>query len=76
MIWQKMKKNMSWKFTDEWSITFQSSVSGPAEFGLRENKRFFTNFSTYHVEKVISGEDYFVGREGFTDDPKVIFQGN
>ena len=43
---------------------------------IRENKRFFTNFSTYHVEKVISGEDYFVGREGFTDDPKVIFQGN
>ena len=29
-----MKKNMSWKFTDESSITFQSSVSGPGEFGL------------------------------------------
>ena len=29
-----MKKNMSWKFTDELSITFQSSLSGPGEFGL------------------------------------------
>ena len=28
IIWQKMKKNTSWKFTDESSITFQSSVSG------------------------------------------------
>ena len=25
---------MSWKFTDESSVTFQSSVSGPGEFGL------------------------------------------
>ena len=40
--------------------------------------RFFSSFSTYfmYLEKVIPGEDYFVGREGFTDDPKVIFQGN
>ena len=30
-----MKKNMSWKFTDESSITFQSSVSRPGEFGPR-----------------------------------------
>ena len=29
-----MKKNMSWKFTDELSVTFQSSVSGVGEFGL------------------------------------------
>ena len=29
-----MKKNMSWKFTDETSVTFQSSVSGVGEFGL------------------------------------------
>ena len=29
-----MKKNMSWKFTDELSVTFQSSVSGAGEFGL------------------------------------------
>ena len=28
-----MKKNTSWKFTDESSVTFQSSVSGPGEFG-------------------------------------------
>ena len=26
---------MSWKFTDELSVTFQSSVSGASEFGLR-----------------------------------------
>ena len=31
---QKMKKNTSWKFTDESSITFQLSISGPGEFGL------------------------------------------
>ena len=30
-----MKKNTSWKFTDELSVTFQSSVSGPGEFGPR-----------------------------------------
>ena len=29
-----MKKNMPWKFTDESSVTFQSSVSVPGEFGL------------------------------------------
>ena len=29
---------MSWKFTDESSVTFQSSVSGPGEFGLRAEK--------------------------------------
>ena len=34
IIWQKIKKNTSWKFTDESSITFQSSVRGPGEFGL------------------------------------------
>ena len=33
IIWQKMKKNMSWKFTDESFVTFQSSVSGAGEFG-------------------------------------------
>ena len=32
-----MKKNTTWKFTDELSITFQSSVSGAGEFGLRPN---------------------------------------
>ena len=34
IIWQKMKKNTSWKFTDESSVTFQSSIRGPGEFGL------------------------------------------
>ena len=29
-----MKKNTSWKFTDESSVTFQLSVSGAGEFGL------------------------------------------
>ena len=29
-----MKKNTSWKFTDELSVTFQLSVSGAGEFGL------------------------------------------
>ena len=33
-----MKKNMSWKFTDESSITFQSSISGVGEFGLGVGK--------------------------------------
>ena len=28
-----MNKNTSWKFTDESFVTFQSSVSGPGEFG-------------------------------------------
>ena len=31
---RKWRKTLSWKFTDELSITFQSSVSGPGEFGL------------------------------------------
>ena len=30
-----MKKKTSWKFTDESSVTFQLSVSGPGEFGIR-----------------------------------------
>ena len=29
-----MNKNTSLKFTEESSVTFQSSVSGPGEFGL------------------------------------------
>ena len=36
-----MKKNTSWKFTDESSITFQSSVNGPGEFGQRLESIFF-----------------------------------
>ena len=35
-----MKKNMSWKFTDESSVTFQLSVSGAGEFGLKPNTYF------------------------------------
>ena len=35
IIWQKMNKNTSWKITDESSVTFQLSVSGAGEFGLR-----------------------------------------
>ena len=31
-----MKKNTSWKVTDELSVTFQSSVSGAGEFGLKK----------------------------------------
>ena len=30
-----MKKNTSWKFTDELSVTFHLSVSGAGEFGLK-----------------------------------------
>ena len=37
-----MKKNTSWKFTDELSVTFQSSISGPGEFGLKF-KQLFTS---------------------------------
>ena len=29
-----MKINTPWKFTDELSVTFQSSISGAGEFGL------------------------------------------
>ena len=44
-----MKKNTSWKFTDESSVTFQSSVSRAGEFGLRiivprsKDSLFFSN---------------------------------
>ena len=31
-----MKKKTSWKFMDEISVTFQSSVSGAGEFGLKK----------------------------------------
>lgn len=36
-----MKKSMSWNFTDEPSVTFQSSISGPGEFGLSFIHTFF-----------------------------------
>ena len=38
-----MKKNTSWKFTDELSVTFQSSVSGVGEFGLKIKMDFFSD---------------------------------
>ena len=34
-----MKKNTSWKFTDESSVTFQLSVSGAGEFGPTLNRK-------------------------------------
>ena len=34
-----MKKNTSWKFTDESSVTFQLSVSGADEFGHNLHNR-------------------------------------
>ena len=40
-----MKKNTSWKFTDESSVTFQSSVSGAGEFG--QNLRNWNFFVLY-----------------------------
>ena len=50
IIWQKMKKNTSQKFTDESSVTFQSSVSGPGEFGLSLTKSGLADF-TAKVDK-------------------------
>ena len=48
-----MKKNTSWKFTDELSVTFQSSVSGAGEFGL---KLVFTYFSV--ANKLSNNTDF------------------
>ena len=42
-----MKKNTSWKFTDESSVTFQLSVSGAGEFGLKVNCRLKVNCKKY-----------------------------
>ena len=41
-----MKKNMSWKFTDELSVTFQLSISGAGEFGLSGTFKSTTNSDT------------------------------
>ena len=35
---KKWRKNTSWKFMDESSVTFQWSISGPGEFGLGLSK--------------------------------------
>ena len=39
-----MKKNTSWKFTDESSETFQLSISGAGEFGLKVVFCCYLNF--------------------------------
>ena len=36
IIWQKMKKNTSWKFTDD------SFVSGPGKFAIQVKRHFRT----------------------------------
>ena len=41
-----MKKNMSWKFTNESSITFQLSVSRPGEFSHRRTTYLFEKQDT------------------------------
>ena len=46
-----MKKNTSWKFMDESSITFQSSVSGLGEFGLKRICNILVHVST-HLNKL------------------------
>ena len=48
---------MSWKNTDESSVTFQLSVSGPGEFGLSLCKKPFQQFpkeiQNVHFKKLI-----------------------
>ena len=43
-----MKKNTSWKFTDKSSVTFQSSVSGPGEFGLTRDPSLLLQLHKYN----------------------------
>ena len=52
---------MSWKCTDELSVTFQSSVSGAGEFGLSAySKSLFLNHDLgsiallFHFDKVLA----------------------
>ena len=53
-----MKKNLSLKFTDESSVTFQSSVSGPGEFGPCLTL-FWTNvFATQIGDLFLENVDY------------------
>ena len=44
-----MKKNTSWKFTDELSVTFQLSVSGASEFGPNISDGKFENVSLIFI---------------------------
>ena len=53
IIWQKMKKNTSWKFTDESSVTFQLSVSGPGEFGHTGKRCFLFCWQITYIDKNI-----------------------
>ncbi len=59
-----MKKNMSWKFTDESSITLQSSVSGPGEFGCREAIEKVTK-DIFHLSRVKWFQTYPVAITSF-----------
>ena len=58
-LYQKMKKNTTWKFTDELSVTFQLSISGAGEFGLYlhtiSNKLFPINFNSLTNIRVVLG---------------------
>ena len=67
-----MKKNMSWKFTDESSETFQSSVSGPGEFGLKSKDacltmrvNFFLKLTLHYIRYVHTKK--VKRRKGFSD---------
>ena len=58
IIWQKMKKNTSWKFMDESSVTFQSSISGPGEFGLCSNDILFKSQKEFQFQQAVKGYQY------------------
>ena len=61
IIWQKMKKNMSWKFTDKSFVTFQSSVSGPGEFGHRKIvPNIFSIYLSAYCQRSCSCFQFFV----------------
>ena len=49
----KNEEKTSWKFMDDSSVTFQSSISGPGEFGLRickgKHQTNFFDFDQIHL---------------------------
>ena len=45
-----MKKNTSWKFMDKSSVTFQLSISGPGEFGLKVKINILFDFFSKEVQ--------------------------
>ena len=53
---------MSWKFTNESSVTFQSSVSGPGEFSLSVLLRFLllTMLMNLLNYKLTMNKNYFL----------------